>query len=218
MCSSMRNPGLKFPSSTMGALAFSTVLPASPPLIALKTVSGFTPAFVARTRASDMAAMFSATMIWLASFVTLPLPIPPQYTADDPIFSRMSFTCSKTSGFPADHDRQRPVDRLGLAAGHRGIQHLHALGRQRRGDLPSGRRRDGAHVDEDGTAPGTFDDAVRPERHLPHVRGVGEHRDHQLAAGGDIRGGGARFRPVREGLRQPIVSHVVDHELIDRPS
>ena len=62
----------------MGALAFSTVLPASPPFTALKTVSGFTPALVASTRASDMAAMFSATMIWLASFVTLPLPIPPQ--------------------------------------------------------------------------------------------------------------------------------------------
>ena len=43
MCSSMRKPGLKLPSSTMGALALSTVLPASPPLMASKTSAGVDP-------------------------------------------------------------------------------------------------------------------------------------------------------------------------------
>lgn len=56
-------PWLVVSSRTMGALALRTVLPARPPLMALKTRSGSTPALVARTNASDMAAMLSATMI-----------------------------------------------------------------------------------------------------------------------------------------------------------
>jgi len=37
---------------TMGAFAFNTALPANPPLTALNTTSGSSPALVARTRAS----------------------------------------------------------------------------------------------------------------------------------------------------------------------
>ncbi|MNU07343.1 hypothetical protein D3C72_2528870 [compost metagenome] len=62
MCKSMRKPGLKLRSITIGALASNTVLPASPPRIAWNTKSGLTPALVANTSASDMAAIFSATI------------------------------------------------------------------------------------------------------------------------------------------------------------
>ena len=81
----MRKPGLKLRAITIGALAFSTVLPARPPLTALKTTSGSRPALVASTSASPMAAMLHATMIWLASLVTLPAPTGPVSVTLDPI-------------------------------------------------------------------------------------------------------------------------------------
>ena len=55
---SILKPGLKFPSVIMGTLAFMTVEPANPPFIALKTFSGFTPAFVLSINASETAAIF----------------------------------------------------------------------------------------------------------------------------------------------------------------
>ena len=62
----------------MGTLAFMTVDPAKPPLMASKTTAGSTPAFLARMNASAQAAMFAATMIWFASLVVLPAPMVPQ--------------------------------------------------------------------------------------------------------------------------------------------
>src|ERR1035438_3888683 len=52
-------PGSNFRSSISGALASRTVLPASPPRIALYTSSGSTPALVAITNASETAAIFN---------------------------------------------------------------------------------------------------------------------------------------------------------------
>ena len=100
MCSSIRKPGLKLRSRIMGAFASITVLPARPPRIALYTFSGFTPDFAASTIASDSAAMFTATMIWFASFVIFPLPIGPTSTTEEPIFSKIGRTFSNTSSFP----------------------------------------------------------------------------------------------------------------------
>ena len=44
--------------------------------------------------------MLQATIIWLASLVTLPAPMSPQRTALAPIFSKTSFTFSKTASLP----------------------------------------------------------------------------------------------------------------------
>ncbi len=100
MCRSILKPGLKLPSIIIGAFAFITVLPASPPLIASNTRCGSTPALRTSVNASATAAMFSATMTWLASLVVLPAPIGPQCTALQPITSRMSLTSSNSSSWP----------------------------------------------------------------------------------------------------------------------
>ena len=105
---------------------------------------------MASTSASPMAAMLHATMIWLASLVTLPAPTGPVSVTLDPIICRIGRTFSKTSGFAAHHDGQRAVDGLRLAAAHRRIQELDALGRARRADLLRHQRADGAHVHHDG--------------------------------------------------------------------
>src|SRR5471030_3063699 len=69
ICKSIRNPGLKLRSITIGALASSTVLPASPPRIAWKTRLGSTPALVASTSASDIAGMHHGTGHRLHDFI-----------------------------------------------------------------------------------------------------------------------------------------------------
>ncbi len=68
--------------------------------MAWNTFSGSTPAFVARVIASPTAAMFSATIIWLASLVVFPLPRSPQRTAEAPITKSISLYFSKTFSLP----------------------------------------------------------------------------------------------------------------------
>ena len=82
-------------------------------MIALKTASGLTPALVASTKASDTAAMLSATMIWLASLVTFPAPMSPTRTTEDPIFSRMGLTVSKAFASPPTMTASVPSMALG---------------------------------------------------------------------------------------------------------
>ena len=96
----MRNPGSKLRLIIIGALAFITFEPASPPWIASKTVCGFTPAAVARTRASASPWMFAPTTIWFASLVTFPAPCAPHRTADLPTTSNKGLARSKSPAPP----------------------------------------------------------------------------------------------------------------------
>src|SRR5215211_4579605 len=66
--------------------------PASPPWIASTTACGETPAFWASTRASETAAMFSATTTWLASFAMFPAPISPTKTTEAAMSARTCWT------------------------------------------------------------------------------------------------------------------------------
>jgi len=84
--------------------ASSTVLPARPPLTALNTTSGSSPALVASTSASPIAAILHATMIWFASLVTLPAPTAPVSVTDDPMDARIGCTFAN-----AGIVRQSPV-------------------------------------------------------------------------------------------------------------
>ena len=99
-CNSILNPGSKFLLNIIGALVFITLLPASPPFIALNTVSGSNPAFVVKTNASDKAWMFAPTIIWFAYLVKFPAPISPQSTEEDPKISKIGLLLSKEEEFP----------------------------------------------------------------------------------------------------------------------
>ena len=61
---------------------------------------GSTPALVASTSASDTAAMFRFTMIWFASFVTLPAPGPPMSSALLPMHWKAGISRSKSAWSP----------------------------------------------------------------------------------------------------------------------
>jgi len=63
------NPGLKFLFKILFIFESKTLLPASPPLMALYRNSGFSPAFSPKTRASEIAAIFIATIIYITGIV-----------------------------------------------------------------------------------------------------------------------------------------------------
>ena len=110
---------------------------------------------------------------------------------------------------PPHHDGQRPRDGLGLAATDRRVEHDHApfpdLGR----DLLAGQWGDRAHVDQDHSLPGPFENAVRPQHGLPHVRRVGKHRNDHLASGGHVLGRGATMGTGLDQLSHPVGDDVV---------
>ena len=184
--------------------------------MASKTRSGSTPALVARTKASDIAAMFSATMIWLASLVTLPAPMSPQRTALAPIFSSTSFTLSKTASLPPTMMASVPSMALGsppeTGASSISIPLLGELG----GHLAARQRRDGAHVDEHASRLRPFDHAVLPQYRLLHVRRIGQHGDDELVPRGHVLGRRARRRAGFDQLRHRRFDNVVDDELVAR--
>ncbi|MDT4881838.1 hypothetical protein FQZ97_1177250 [compost metagenome] len=73
---------------------------AKPPISAWRTLAGSAPALLANTRASLTAAMLSATMIWLATLVVWPSPLPPTSVTFLPISSNSGLTWSKASCGP----------------------------------------------------------------------------------------------------------------------
>ena len=70
----------------------------------------------------------------------------------------------------AGHDGERAVDGALLAARHRSIQHLDALGFERLADLLAHDRRNRGHIDEEQSRPRALDDAVLPQRHDLDIR------------------------------------------------
>ena len=164
----------------MGALALSTVLPASPPFTALKTTSGSSPALVASTSASPMAAMLHATIIWLASLVTLPAPTAPVRVALEPSDWNNGRTASKMACSAADHDGQCAVDGLGLAATDWRVEEFDPLPCASRADFLRDQGADGAHVDDDGAGLGAFENSCRAEDRGIDIRSVRQHGDGHL--------------------------------------
>ena len=66
-CRRMRKPGLKVRLIMRSPCTSRMRLAAKPPISAWRTLAGSAPALLANTSASPTAAMFSATMIWLAT-------------------------------------------------------------------------------------------------------------------------------------------------------
>ena len=93
--------------------------------------------------------MVSATMIWLATLVVWPSPLPPTSVMFLPISSNSGLTLLERRLRAADHDGQR--GRLGadLAAGDRRVEIVAAELVDPRGELLGLDRRDRAHVDDD---------------------------------------------------------------------
>jgi hypothetical protein len=73
---------------------------AKPPISAWRTLAGSAPALLANTSASPTAAMFSATMIWLATLVVWPSPLPPTRVMFLPISSNSGLTRAKAASLP----------------------------------------------------------------------------------------------------------------------
>ena len=75
-------------------------LDANPPISAWRTLAGSAPALLANSRASLTAAMFSATMIWLATLVVWPSPLPPTRVMFLPISCSSGSTVANTASGP----------------------------------------------------------------------------------------------------------------------
>ena len=73
---------------------------AKPPISASRTRAGSAPAFAASSSASPTASIVSATMIWLATLVIWPSPLPPTSVMFLPILSNNGFTFAKAASLP----------------------------------------------------------------------------------------------------------------------
>ena len=109
--------------------------------------------------------------------------------------------------FAADHDRQAAVDRLGLAAADRRIEHLDPFLRHRRSNFLRGQRGDRAHVDQNQTRFGAFENSVRAKDRRLHMRRVRQHGDDDFGLRGHVFGSRRRFGPGRH--------HFVHRILVD---
>ena len=135
MCRSILKPGLKLPSRIMGTLAFITVEPARPPLMASKTRCGSTPAFLASVKASATAAMLQATIYLVGQLGGVARADRAAMHGAGAHFQQDVLHRIEHRLVAADHDGQRAVDGLGFAAADRGVDHLHALWRAGLGDF-----------------------------------------------------------------------------------
>ena len=96
----MRKPGLKVRLIMRSPCTSRMRLAAKPPISAWRTLAGSAPALLAKTSASLTAAMFSATMIWLATLVVCPSPLPPTCVMFLPISCRSGSILAKVASVP----------------------------------------------------------------------------------------------------------------------
>ena len=136
------------------------------------TEAGSTPAVRASTAASPRTAMFTATMAWLASLAMLPAPIGPTSVTElphevedlaDPVEVRLR---------TADHEGQGALDRAGLSAGDRRVEHADTALGERLMEATADRGGDRAHVHQKRSRCGTLEDAVLAEHDLLDIGAV----------------------------------------------
>ena len=94
----------------------------------------------------------------------------------------------------AYHEGQGAVNSLGLAAGHRGIQHVDAVLRQLCSDFTGSHGIDGGAVDKRRRLGHLLGQLVVLQHDGLDVRAVGQHGDHQIHALGSLGGAGANLR------------------------
>ena len=112
----------------------------------------------------------------------------------------------------AGHDRQLPVARGGLAAGHGSVDGLHPALRERLVDAPRHRRRDGRHVDEQRALADSLGHPAFPQDDGLDVGRVGEHGDNDVNVGGQGGGPVGCLRAVGHERVDGGPAAVVDHE------
>ena len=100
-------------------------------------------------------------MIWLATLVVCPSPLPPTSVMFLPISSNSGFTFSNAACGAADHDRERRALRADLAARDRRVEIVAAELVDALGEVLGFDRRDRAHVDDGLARAQPVGDAVR---------------------------------------------------------
>src|SRR5215213_797919 len=100
--------------------------------------------------------------------------------------------------FTSDHYRERAVPGPDVPAGDRGVQHPNAPFSGGVGQPPGENRRGGAHVDDEGTVSGSFQQSALPGYHLIHFGRSREHGDNCAARLRDLPG---RIGDPRPALR-----------------
>ena len=116
----------------------------------------------------------------------------------------------------AHHDGQGTVNGLGLAAGHGGVQHLHALFSTGGGDLLGCQGGNGAHVHQHGARLGPLQYAVFTHDHSLDMRRVGQHSDDKGALLRHILGRSARLGPGGHHVVHVGGDYIIDHQLMSR--
>ena len=99
-CRLIRNPGLNVRAIIRSPWISRIFDDANPPISACRTLPGSAPAFDANSSASPTASIVSATMIWLATFVVCPSPLPPTRVMLAPIRSNSGLTVSNVAWLP----------------------------------------------------------------------------------------------------------------------
>ncbi len=103
--------------------------------------------------------------------------------------------CDDAAG-STHHQRQRAGHRMIGGLADRTVDHRRAARRDRCPDLARGGGIDRAHVDVHRTRANPGDDAVGAERDALDIRCIGQHRDHDLARGGNLARRARSRRPV----------------------
>ena len=121
-------------------------------------------------------------MIWLATLVVWPSPLPPTSVMFLPISSKSGFNDVERGRRAADHDRERCGLRADFAAGDRRIEVVAAERVDALGELLRLDRRDRAHVDHDLARRQPAATPSVAEQHLLDVRRVRHHDEDHVGA------------------------------------
>src|SRR5713226_3123411 len=89
-------------------------------------------------------------------------------------------------GFPTNHDGKRRLNGSDLTAADGRIQHIQASTLSLLGETARNYRGDAGHVDQQRSLFGAGKHSLVAGKDLIHLRGVGEHRDHNLRLCGEL--------------------------------
>ena len=165
---------------------------AAPPDMACRTAPRSAPDLAANTSPSHIAAMLPSPVIWLASFVTWPMPLGPQWVILLPMASRTGMARFDGVLVTADHDREGACLCAVDSAADWRVNHVDALFGQALRYRAGHGGGYGAHVDDDRARGRTLDHAVGAGDDVLHVWGIGDAGDDDLAAAGRVFGRSGR--------------------------